>query len=216
MFDEIAVYLGENGETASLYEKGKVVIYQKEKGQWRIAREKDFSLQAVLSIKDLRTKMQEIIMFLHECKIFVGRSIVGIPYYILEKVQCSVWECSGKPKEFLTDIWHREEEERRNKMKRRKSPKSIFPVEVYPGVYTISLKEIQKKDSQLTSKQVLLPFLRKGEFESLEVLCNHIPLWLEGEILAGNFDKEIMELNEQEMKIVISRRVPEKTWSDSS
>ncbi|MDA8213134.1 MAG: nitrogenase, partial [Clostridia bacterium] len=183
---EIAVHVGENGETTSLNEKGTIIVYQKKQGKWTVSREKDFFPEQGLGLKELREKLDEVISFLAECKVFVGLSIVGVPYFSLEKAGFSVWEFKGKPLEFLDYILEKEEEEQAEQESQKPNNVVHFPVETSAGCYKLSLKEIQENNLGVTSKQVLLPFLRKGKFYSLEVICSHLPPWLEAELMSGN------------------------------
>ncbi|MCL5780799.1 MAG: nitrogenase [Firmicutes bacterium] len=202
---EIAVYVGENGKTTDLYQQGKVMIYQRMQGRWSVSREKDFSLGENFTIKGLRDQMSELVDFLGSCKIFVGLSVTGIPYFALEKSRCSIWEFEGNPVEFLDYILAKEEEE---EQRQRVVPNPVsppVPVETFSGCYRISIKEIQEKDLGVTSKQALLPFVRQGKFYSLEVLCNHIPPWLENEILANGLESRTEILGKNEIKLIITK-----------
>jgi len=203
---EIAVYLGENGETASLNEKGKIVVYRKNLGEWKVTREKDLGLGQKLGLKELRQKMDELIEFLAECKIIVGASVVGVPYFALEKADFSVWEFEGRPAEFLDYILDKEEEAQMQKENQQETNIIPFPVETANGCYKISLKEIQQNNSGITSKQVLMPFLRKGKFYSLEVLCNHVPPWLEAELMSSNLTGFTEKISHNEIKITIAKK----------
>lgn len=202
---EIAVHLGENGETTSLNEKGTIVLFQKNRGKWSVLREKDFHLDQGLGLKDLRRKMEEVINFLTDCRIFVGLSIVGVPYFSLEKAGFSVWEFEGKPGEFLDYILEQEEAqaERENHKPSNVVP---FPVETSDGCYKLSLKEIQENNLGITSKQVLLPFLRKGKFYSLEVICSHLPPWLEAELISGNLTSSVEKISPNELRVTIAKK----------
>jgi len=62
------------------------------------------------------------------------------------------------------------------------------PREVSPGCYSISLKKIQDCSGRVTSKQVLIPLLQKLTFDELEVICSHVPPWLEEKIISGQLD----------------------------
>lgn len=201
----IAVYVGENGETTSLYDQGRIVVYQKNQGKWSVLKEKEFVLDKSLGMQELRKQMAEALDFLNECKVFVGLSITGVPYFELEKSKFSVWEFEGKPVEFLDYIL--EEEEGRHAQEVNKGKYNIIPapVETSDGSYRISIKEIQENDTGVTSKQVLLPFLRQGKFYSLEVLCNHVPPWLEAELFSGDYSGEIEKISNQEVRITIAR-----------
>ncbi|MFZ5648635.1 MAG: Fe-only nitrogenase accessory AnfO family protein [Bacillota bacterium] len=200
---EIAVHVGESGETASLQQKGKIRVYRKCRGKWDVSREKDFYMEKDLGIKDLRGKVGEIPEFLSECKVLVALNVVGIPYFELEKYGVSIWEFEGSPHQFLDYILEKEEEDRQSRERTNVNP---FPVEISSGCYSVSIKEIQEKNTGFTSKQALLPFLRKGGFFSLEVICNHIPPWLETELVSRMFSWEVRTSGLNEITLTITRR----------
>lgn len=205
MAEDVAVYVGENGETASLYDQGKIVVYRNKRGRWRVLREKEFIVERRLGVKELRQKVAEALEFLDDCKIFVGLSIAGVPYYELEKAGFSLWEFAGKPLEFL-DYVLAEEEGRNVRIKNREKNNAVLvPVETSTGCYRISIKELQESNAGLTSKQVLLPFLRKGAFYSLEIICNHLPPWLQAELMGGGYEGEIEKIGDKEVRIILSR-----------
>lgn len=201
----IAVYVSENGKTASPYDIGKIVVYRKKRGRWNVLREKDFIPDKSLGIRELREKMAETLEFLDECSIFVGLSITGVPYYELEKAGFSVWEFEGKPLEFLDYVLAEEEEKYKQVKSRGKNNVMLTPDEISNGYYRISIKEIQENDTGITSKQVLLPFLRQGGFDSLEIICNHVPPWLQAELMGGGYSGEIENIDHKEVRIILSR-----------
>lgn len=202
---EIAVFMGENGETASLFDKGKIVVYRKKLKMWSVLREMDFSLDNRPGMKELRGGMAVATGFLKGCRVFVGRSIAGVPYFELEKQGFSVWEFEGRPDEFLDYVLEKEEEDKQetNRCKKTFPP---GPVETSGGCFYLSLKEIQEGSTGITSKQALVPFLKKGEFYSLEVLCSHVPPWLEAEIATGSLNGVIQKNSHSDFKIIITKR----------
>lgn len=202
---DIAVYVNESGETVSFYEQGIVKIYERKQGQWNLSREKEFSLGNSFTMKDLRAKMKDVMEFIGQCKIFVGLSITGVPYFELEKAKCSVWEYEGKPVDFLDYVLENEEAEEKESME-QKNAANIGPVETFPGCYRLSLKEIQEKNVGVTSKQALLTFIRQGKFYQLEVICNHIPPWLEAELQIGNLEGRSEILGRNEIKVIITKK----------
>lgn len=187
---EIAVHVGENGLTASLHEKGKVTVYRRNMGRWSPVREKEFMLDPGLGLRETREKMREAAAFLAGCGVFVGLNVTGVPYFELEKAGFSVWEYQGRPADFLDGILEKEEEDQARRDSREKI---CFPVpeEMSGGCYRVSIKRIQEGNTGLTSKQALLPFIRRGGFYSLEILCSHTPPWLEAEIKGGSISGEI-------------------------
>lgn len=202
---DIAVYVSGNGETASLYDKGKIVVYRKKSGQWSILREKEFILGNCMGISVLREKMAEVLEFLNGCQVYAGLSVAGLPYYELERAGYSVWELEGKPLEFLDSVLAEEEESHDENNNSEKNNAKPAPVEISNGYYRISIKEIQENNTGVTSKQALLPFLRRGKFNSLEILCNHVPPWLQAELMGGGYSGEIEKNDCKEVKIILSR-----------
>lgn len=203
---QIAVFVDDGGETATLYEVGKLIVYQKSRGKWTGLWHKDFVLDKGLSMKELRAGMEEAVTFLDGCNIFVARTVVGVPYFVLEKAGFSVWEFAGRPEEFLDYILEQEEEAQAAETKRQAISLVPLPVETGNGCYKISLKDIQANNTGFTSKQVLQPFLRKGGFYSLEVLCGHVPPWLEAELAAGGINGVIERISSEEFKVTITKK----------
>jgi len=207
MTREIAVYIDENGSTASLSEPGRLVVYRRKMGKWSVVREKGIPQGGSGGLKELRQKMGQVLAFLGDCGVFVGRSVTGVPYYELEKAGCSVWEFEGRPEEFLDYVLQQEEAAQQAKGS-VSSAEVPVPVENSPGCYHISLKKIQAGSSGVTSKQVLLPFLRQGTFYSLQVVCSHIPPWLEAEMSDGKLVGEVRRDNESTLTVTIAKKTP--------
>ncbi len=55
------------------------------------------------------------------------------------------------------------------------------PVEIAFGRFTISIKEIQGNHPEVSSRMVLQEFIRTGAFIELEIVCDHVPPWIEVE-----------------------------------
>ncbi len=185
--DTITVFTGRDGTTASLLQPGKLIFYCWEKDSWNSIRERDFYLNNDDGIPQLRRKMEEVLEFMGDCKTFVGSAVIGLPYFILEKAGCSIWEFPGKPAAFLDQILAEENHASCEQTGRGKENTPPAPEEIAPGCYRISLLDIQTKNPGITSKQVLIPFLAQTRFYSLEIHCRHIPPWLENKPYTDKF-----------------------------
>lgn len=205
MAQDIAVCIGDNGATSSLYDASAIAIYHKEQGCWQAGREKKIALDKQGGMAVLRQQMAEIIHFLGGCKIFVGWAVVGVPYFELEKIQCSIWEFEGVPLSFLDYVLAQEENKLANLPSSTSSTIPV-PIERENGDFYISIKEVQENGGGITSKQVLMPILRQGKFYNLEVLCNHVPPWLEVELKDGNLASRVEKRTPTESYIYISKR----------
>lgn len=202
MLTEIAVLLSKDGQTIEMGQPGKVVVYHKECGAWKRHKEEIYDIGQT-SLTQIRKKTKELMMFLEDCKVFVAKSVTGVYYYELEKAGINVWEFAGRPEEFLEYI--KAQEEKAVSKENAAPPALPMPTETSEGRYFISIKEIQENNTGITSKQVLLPFLRHSTFYSLEVLCSHVPPWLEAELLSGKLECEVIKINNKEIKVVIMR-----------
>lgn len=177
-FQEIAVLLGENGETVALGAPGNVVVFHRNVGVWEPARSMAFSPDRTKGLREMRVQMEELVKFMESCRIFVAKSASGALYYELEKARCNVWEVDGKPAGFLDHVLRDE-----TKLDLEEAPPAPVPVpdEKKPGHYSISIRNLQGKRPDLTSKQVLQKFVQEGRFASLAITCDHVPPWIEME-----------------------------------
>jgi Iron only nitrogenase protein AnfO (AnfO_nitrog). len=203
MAREIAVFLEKDGLTGTLGQPGRVCVYLRRRKAWTVEREMAFSLVAGDGLKGLRRQLGELLAFLGECRTFVARSITGVPFYELEKAGFNVWEQTGDPLSFLEEVWAGEEREQAAKNAPPPPSLPLGPAEKAPGCYYISLKEIQARNAGVTTKQILQPFLRRGRFATLEVVCDHLPPWLELDLAAGGFSWTNEKISERETKVLI-------------
>jgi Fe-only nitrogenase accessory protein AnfO len=212
MAKEIAVFIGADGASASLEEPGKVEVFRRALGAWELNREKEFSMGDAKNMRELRLLMSEIIRFMDGCRVFVARSASGVPYFELEKAGCTVWECEGKPSAFLERVWDQEEKDALAKVP---EPQAMpVPEERTPGNFFISIKEIQRNIPEVTSKQVLQHFIRSGVFRTLEIVCGHIPPWLEIEAVDSGLAYEAEQLGKNEFKVRIAKKSTRETASN--
>jgi Fe-only nitrogenase accessory protein AnfO len=180
MNKKVGVYLNEEGDTISINESGSIRVYYKENGKWGISKVVEFDMSTVTGMQALRVKFKELASNLEDCRVMVGKSIVGIPYNVLDSLGFNLWEMEGKPEEFLEYVLEKEmlEEQEKNE----EALEITEPVETdKPGCFHINLKMLQENNSKLSSKQVLLPFLQNTKFYELEIICSHIPPWFQNE-----------------------------------
>ncbi|SCM82779.1 Nitrogenase iron-iron accessory protein AnfO [uncultured Sporomusa sp.] len=203
MVREIAVFVGDNGSTAALTEPGRVIVYQRQQGKWKPVREILFSLERSLGMPEVRRQLAAMLEALGNCRVFVARTVSGLLYKELEQAGFSIWEFAGQPSSFLEYILVQEE----FTVRQPATLQAVIPasMETEPGCYQVSLKEIQQSGSGLTSKQVLQPLLN-GNFYCIEVVCSHIPPWLEAECACGRFDCKVERLAEG-IKLVIKKQI---------
>ena len=201
---EIAAILGSDGCSSTLSEPGTVVVYLKQGCTFEPVREMAFALDQDKGLKELRAKMAELIRFLEICKIFVARSASGALYFELEKAGFSVWEIAGKPEDILAIVLDDEEKER--VASQIPGLTGIpAPAERSPGSFFISIKEIQGQSPAISSKQVLQQFIREGKFRELEIICDHVPPWIEMDAECRGYSLRSEKLGPNEVRVRLAR-----------
>lgn len=177
---EIAVLVNSEGETSGFEKDGIIRVYSKEGNQWLLTRQICYQMEHMNDSRSLHEKIREISDWLDDCKIIVVNRIRGIHYIAFEEWQISMLEIRGIPENFLHDIGDCTRHERIG----QKVPlehNSIF--ELSPGIYHTDLRDVMSGNTSYSSRQILFPFLKNEIFTTLEILCSHVPKWLEREQL---------------------------------
>ncbi|WP_455714220.1 Fe-only nitrogenase accessory AnfO family protein [Anaerosporobacter sp.] len=176
---EIAVLVDSEGKTSGFEKNGSLCIYSKENGAWFEKKCMEHDLKGVINADILREKIKDICDWLEDCKILVVNRIRGVHYIGFEERQVSMLEIEGKPEQFLDDIKECWQHQRTG----QKVPLEHNAIhEQRQGIFYTDLREVMKGNTSYNSKQILLPFLKKQKFKSLEIICDHVPKWLEKEM----------------------------------
>ncbi len=205
--ESISVFLNSEGITSSPIEEGKIRVYAQNPGtgSWEVTKEFAFSLLNNPSISELRRTILNMIQRIGDCRIFVAREVAGQLYSVLEANKFSIYEVEGKPEQFLDSILFSEKKEQENTLAKNSPPSISYPEKTdVAGSYFIDLKAALNTDPALTSKKILLPFLKNRDFKVLEVLCDHVPRWFAEEFEEQGFQSTEWKLGENEYKILIS------------
>ncbi|RXE55825.1 nitrogenase [Methanoculleus taiwanensis] len=200
---EIAVLLDADGFSGRFTEPGKAVVYKRCGPSFTAERAMDLAFDRSSGLAELRSKMDELLQFLGPCTIFVAKSASGAVYFELEKAGCSVWEVSGRPDEFLDSVLQGEEDA--ESATAAEAVEIPVPVEVSPGSYFISIKEAQGKAPSISSKQILQEFISLGGFSVLEVICDHVPPWIEMEAERRGFSIATESRGKHEISVRLTK-----------
>ncbi|MBC2582800.1 Fe-only nitrogenase accessory protein AnfO [Clostridium sp. DJ247] len=198
---KIAVFLGDNGQTISFNESGTVKVFLRDEGQWDVIKEIPFGVNNLMDTKAVRENISSMLEALEGCRVFVAVEVKGIPYTILEGMKFNIWKVQGAPEDFLEYIFEKEEQLKFNKVKSETVP---VPIETdKPGKYYIDLETVMETNEKVTSKQVLLPFLRNTTFDELEIDCGHVPPWFQKEFEILNLKSSVEPICEGGFKVKV-------------
>jgi hypothetical protein len=201
---EIAVLLGPDGRTVPLSEPGTMVVFRRDRREWVRERETALALDPAKGLMGLRSTLAALVGFLGACKAVVVTSASGALFFELEKARCSVWEIPGSPDEFLEQVW-RDEKEEQAAEPLPAGADIPAPLEIAPGRYYISIRGIQGKRPEVSSKQVLRQFVQQGGFTELEIICDHVPPWIEIEAERRGYGIVSEKTAQNEVKVILSK-----------
>jgi len=181
-----AVYLNKQDATCSLSEEGRIRVYSHNPrdSSWRTARDIEFTLADCSTLPEFREKITHMINELGDCRLFIAKEVNGQLFSILEAYRFSIYEVDGKPEQFLDSIYELESKElaaaaqARTEAVTGKVPEKSDE----EGRYFLDLKAALNQNPHLTSKKILLPFISERNFKQLELICDHIPKWFNGEL----------------------------------
>ena len=199
--EKISYFLDENYKICSFQDSVKVVIYEKQ-GAWKKGKELEVNIKQLNSMYLLRKYFMDIVVNLDDCKIVVVKKAQGIPYGIFYESDYSIWELDGVPEEFLDLII---DCEKKHIEKMEEEEQVCVAKKLDDGYYLIDLNELQFTKPEMTSKKAIIPFLDKFEFDTLEVLCCHIPPWLIEKEKNKEISMEAHKLKKNEYKLLIKK-----------
>lgn len=178
---EIGAYVDGEGKITQLLQSGFLQIYRKEQGKWCKDRRMAMELNTAGTLTEVRQHMQVVIRFLGSCGALMAAGFPGLVLHELEKADIEMWEVTGDPVQHLDKIL--------NERERLAADDTELDAACFPSIENrgdgkifLSIFALQRGGG-LTSKQVLLPVLKQGNFRELEVLCAHVPPWLQSEVI---------------------------------
>jgi Fe-only nitrogenase accessory protein AnfO len=197
--------IGNDGMTAAATGPGTVVVFRRVRDRWERDRELPFSLDETGGLAGVRSAMVCLTVFLGNCRTVVARSASGAVFFGLEKARCTVFELPGRPEDILDPVWQDMMEEQGPAPPLPAGSEIPVPLEIAPGHFTISIKDIQGKRPELSSKQVLSNFVRNGKFTELEIACDHVPPWIEAEAFQRGYELTSERAGMDDLRVVLRR-----------
>lgn len=182
--NSIAVLLNGNGETCSWLDDGEIKLYKRENQEWIESKSLPYSISTNSNIINIRKNLSDLVEKLDDCKVLVAKEVSGQLFSILESYFFNVYELNGTPSNFLESVLISETKlQKEEKLLASQASNKFFPEKIDNyGNYTIDLKKLLQEDGTVSSKQILIPFLKDEKFESLEVVCDHVPKWFDREL----------------------------------
>jgi Fe-only nitrogenase accessory protein AnfO len=197
----IAALVDAAGETLPINASGTLVVFENDGEWWGCIAEIPFSIDNRASLRGIREYIHEVAgRPLSGCRALLVRQTMGIFTAIFEEeLHVHLFAVQGSPKPVLDEIKERIRAEIRDllcrKTKSLSHGNSIQPIvmgDPEEGRYCIDLVKVQENHEGMNSKDILLPFFKTVTFNELEIICLHVPKWIERELINFHF-KVIIE-----------------------
>jgi len=203
---KISVVESNNQKTSSIFEPGFIVIYEEDGEEWKVLNKFENKVCNAKSIAEVRMAVQNTIKQLGNVKIVVASEIPGIAFGIFEVSGFEIFLVNKNGFDALDSV----KKEMLEMIAEQQDKSSKFDIMQFlelgmnNGDFCINMEKILSKNPQLTSKKILLPYLKNGEFNRLDVICSHIPKWFTKDLSVLGFQYETVNSlpNEKTVKIV--------------
>ncbi|PKU24704.1 Fe-only nitrogenase accessory protein AnfO [Telmatospirillum siberiense] len=226
---KIATYVDEEGTLSSLYEPGHVRVYDNAAGAWEARKKIPFEVGPDMTLSEVKSALGDVVDRLEDCRVLVSGEVRGLVYSLLqEEMGFHIWKAQGPDREQLDIVAGREADliARREQAAVEEAsaancaqgccgkkggggrspcgPAAAPSLErVGNGHYRIDLAQVLESDPNLNSRQVLIPVMQETEFETLEILCDHVPRWFSRALVEMNMRAEF-DASAQGLKVLVS------------
>lgn len=189
---KIAVIENGSKQTSSLFKPGLITIYEEDGREWKVLDCLENKVCNAKGMAEVRTAVTDIIKQLGDVKIVVASEIPGIASGTFQAAGFDIFLVENSVLDILDSV----KKEMLESIEGRQNEPSKFDITQFlkPGVnkgdFSINIEEIMFKHPDLTSKKILVPYLKNEEFNSLDVVCSHIPKWFITDLSSMGFEYE--------------------------
>lgn len=186
MAEKIAVTFKGQTDLAKLSEANTLIVFEKRKNDWIARKQIPYQIDLSTNLQDIRNQVRNLITKLDDCKIIVSQSITGLAYNVFDRMGFHIFEIPS----FQTTILNEILMDINNNTENIKRDEAIptTPIETVDGIYFLDLIQLLENRPDISSKKALQPFLHNTPFVKLDVLCSHLPPWLETFEYTNQFD----------------------------
>jgi len=202
---KIAVVENNYQKISSVFEPGFVTIYEENEGKWKVLNRFENRVCNAKGISAVRMAVADTVKQLDDVKIVVASEIPGIAFGTFQAAGIEIFLVENSALDILDSV----KEEMLEAIEERQEKPREFNIMQYlePGMdkgnFCLNLEEILLKNPELTSKKILLPYLKNGKFNKLDVICSHIPKWFDTDLRVLGFEYETVDELPNKMKVRI-------------
>ncbi|MFS2223318.1 Fe-only nitrogenase accessory AnfO family protein [Pantoea sp. B65] len=182
---EIAVFINLQGEIATLFETGNLMLFARRERRWQVVKTLPVQLAPQPGLAEIRQQTWRLRSAIPDCRHLLVNRMQGAQIAWLDGLGVQIWQAQGN----LQALPYWLDAIRQQAADRPADPLASFSAKfmtagAQPGEFEIDLIAALNSDRALTSKQLLLPVLTGRAFHQLNVVCDHLPKWFARELPA--------------------------------
>lgn len=191
---KIAVVENDDRKTSSIFEPGFIAIYEEDDRGWKVLNRFENKVCNAKGMAAVRTAVADTIKQLGDVKVIVASEIPGIASGTFQAAGFDIFLVENSVLNILDSIKKETLEaiEELQKEPQKFEITQFLEPGVSKGDFSINIEEIMFKNPDLTSKKILIPYLKNGEFNRLDVICSHLPKWFVTNLGVLGFEYEIV------------------------
>lgn len=204
---KIAVVENENQQTSSIFEPGFIAVYEEDGGEWKVLNRFENKVCNARGMAAVRMAVGDTVKQLGDVKVVVASEIPGIASGTFQAarfdiflVESNVLDILGSIKEDMLETIEKQQEE-----PRKFEIKDFLVPGENKGDFSINIEDIMFKYPGLTSKKILIPYLKDGDFNRLDVICSHMPKWFVTDLGTMGFKYEAVNEARNSMTVKVER-----------
>ena len=192
---KIAVVENNDQKTSSIFEPGFIVIYEEDREEWKVLNRFENKVCNAKGMAAVRLAVADIIKQLGDVKMVVASEIPGIAFGTFQAAGFEIILVENNALNVLDSV----KKEMLELIEERKEKPRGFDILQFlePGMnkgdFSLNMDKLLLMNPELTSKKILIPYLKNGEFDRLDVICSHIPKWFNIDLGVLGFGYEIMD-----------------------
>ena len=176
MDKKIAVTCDDNDQLTDFIGLTHMIIFEYNNNHWEIRKKFSFAFSGIKTAQEIRDKTRNLILKLDDCKIIASAAVNGLIYNVLDRMRFAIFEIESLDAAMLDKIVNDLYNNLHNINTGAAVPTS--PVETANGIYYLDLIKLQHAHPDISSKKALRSFLDNTPFIQLDLVCSHIPAWL--------------------------------------
>ncbi len=191
---KIAVVEDNNQKTSSIFEPSFIAVYEGAGGKWNLLNRFENKVCDAKGISAVRTAVEDTVKQLGDVRVVVASDIPGIAFGVFQASNFSIFLVEDCVLDTLDSI----KKEMHEIAEKRQETPSKFDIMQFlqPGMntgdFSLDMEEIMLKNPDLSSKKILIPYLKEKGFNNLDIVFSHIPKWFDTELAVLGFKYEVV------------------------